>query len=374
LVLGRFCYTANEMKVAIVHDYLNQYGGAERVLEVLCELFPRAPIYTLIYDPEKTGFAFKDREIKTSFLQKIPLAKNHHRLFPLLMPIAIEQFDLGYFDLVISNSASFGKGVVTKPETKHICYCMTPTRFLWGGSHRFVREFDLPWPVRKFLPLAMSYLRSWDQNAAQRPDSFIAISEFIRRKIKKYYHRSARVVHPPVTLENFSLSDRVPEYFLMVGRLVPYKRFDLAIKAFNQLGYPLKIIGSGPQLRELRRMARPNIEFVGLVPDLKLSRYYQKARAVIFPQEEDFGIVPLEAMASGVSVIAYGAGGALETVLAEKTGVFFEEQTPEALIGAIRRWEKIKFQPKLIRGQAGNFERAIFKKKITAEITSILES
>ncbi len=358
------------MKIALVHDYLNQYGGAERVLEVLCEIFPEAPIYALLYDERMTGGVFKEREIHTSFLQKLPFARKHHRIFPLLMPLAIEQFDLSYYDIVLSVSASFAKGVITKPHTKHINYCLTPTRFLWDDSHRYIDEFRYPWPIRKLVPFFITYLRLWDKEAALRVDKFVAISNFVKSRIKKYYNRDAAIIYPPVDAHKYYISDKVSDYFLMVGRLVPYKRFDLAVKVFNAIGKPLKIIGDGPERKRLEKlvhrggMAKPNIEFLGLVSDYKMPEIYSRAQAVIFPQEEDFGIVPLEAMASGRPVIACRGGGALETILENQTGVFFDEQTEISLAQAIGRYYLTPWNPAAIRAHALKFGKEVFRENI----------
>ncbi|MGD0977133.1 MAG: glycosyltransferase [Minisyncoccia bacterium] len=352
------------MKIALVQDYLVEYGGAERVLQALCEIFPEAPIYTLLYDEKASGRVFRDREIHTSFIQKIPFARRHHRLFAALMPLAIEQFDLSEFDFVLSNSASFGKGVITKPKTTHINYCMTPTRFLWDDSHRFIDEFKLPWLIRKMTPAVIAYLRIWDKEAALRVDEFVAISNHVKTRIAKYYQRDAKVITPPIDVSKYHISPEVDEYFLMVGRLVAYKRFDLAIQVFNAIGKPLKIVGDGPERYRLEKMAKKNIEFLGLVSDDKLPGLYSRAQAVIFPQEEDFGLVPLEAMASGRPVIAYRAGGALETVIDGRTGIFFDEQTEISMALAISRYYETKFNPNVIRAHALDFDKSIFKEKI----------
>jgi len=357
------------MKIALVHDYLNQYGGAERVLEALCGIFPEAPIYTLLYDEAATGRVFKGREIHTSFLQRTPFARRHHRIFPLLMPLAIEQFDLSEFDLVFSNSASFAKGVITKPHTKHISYCMTPTRFLWDDSHRFIDEFKYPWPIKKLVPFFITYLRIWDKEAACRVDEFVAISNFVRERIKKYYERDARVIYPPVCTAKYQISEKIGNYFLMVGRLVSYKRFDLAVKVFNAIKKPLKIVGDGPERRRLEKLARRNIEFLGLVSDYRMPEIYSRAQAIIFPQVEDFGLVPLEAMASGRPVIAFREGGALETVMDGKTGIFFDEQTEISLAQAIGKYYQTDWDPKIIREHALRFDKEIFKKRITELLT-----
>ncbi|MBI2062777.1 MAG: glycosyltransferase [Candidatus Yanofskybacteria bacterium] len=360
------------MKIALVHDYLNQYGGAERVLEVLCEIFPEAPIYTLIYDERMTGGVFKEREIHTSFLQKLPLVRGHHRIFPLLMPLAVEQFDLSYYDVVLSVSASFIKGIITKPHTRHINYCLTPTRFLWDGSHRYIEEFRYFWPIKKLVPFFITYLRLWDKEAALRVDRFIATSGFVKSRIKKYYNHDAEVIYPPVDAHKYHISSEVDDYFLMVGRLVPYKRFDLAVKVFNAIDKPLKIVGDGPERKHLEKIVRsvnsgrvkPNVEFLGLVSDYKIPELYARAQALIFPQEEDFGIVPLEAMASGRPVIAYRGGGALETIIENQTGIFFNDQTEISLAQAIGQYYQTDWNSKVIREHALKFDKDVFKAKI----------
>jgi glycosyltransferase involved in cell wall biosynthesis len=352
------------MKVALVHDYLNQYGGAERVLEAFTQIFPQAPIYTLLYDGQRTGYAFEDRKIKTSFLQKIPLLKSHHRPFLMLMPLAVEQFDLSQYDLVLSDSASYAKGVITSPQTLHICYCHTPIRYAWDDSHRYIEEFGYPGLVKKFIPFFMNYIRLWDEQAAQRVDKFIANSYFVAQRINKYYHQEAQVIHPPVKTNLFYLADRPDNYFLIVGRFLPYKRFDLAIEAFNQLGLPLKIIGGGPERKKLEKKAKSNIEFVGLVSDERLKDYYARCQAFIFPQEEDFGITAVEAMAAGRPVIAYQAGGALEIIREGATGLFFKEQTADCLIEAVGRFKPADFNPQLIREKAMEFDQEKFKERI----------
>ncbi|OGZ35580.1 MAG: glycosyl transferase [Candidatus Portnoybacteria bacterium RIFCSPLOWO2_01_FULL_43_11] len=359
------------MKVALVHDYLNQYGGAERVLEALCQIFPEAPIYTLLYDKKKTGRAFENRKIHTSFLQKIPWLKTHHRSFLMLMPLAIEQFDLSEYDLVISDSASFAKGVITKPKTVHICYCHTPTRYAWDDSHKYIEEFGYSSVVKRIIPFFMNYIRLWDEMAAQRVDEFITNSHFVANRIKKYYHREAVVIHPPVKTNLFNISSNTDDYFLMVGRFLPYKRFDLAIEAFNRLGWPLKIVGDGPQKIQLKKKAKDNIEFTGLVSDEKLKNFYTHCRAFIFPQEEDFGIAPAEAMSAGRPVIAYRAGGVLEIIKEGTTGLFFDKQTPECLIETLKKFRSSDFDSQTIRQHALQFNEEVFKNKIRDFINKI---
>lgn len=352
------------MRVALVHDYLNQYGGAERVLEAFSQLFPKAPIYTLLYDKGKTGRAFENKKIRTSFLQKVPFLKSRHRSFLMLMPLAIEQFDFSGFDLILSDSASYAKGAVIPPDAFHICYCHTPIRYAWDDSHRYIEEFGYPKIVKKFIPFFMNYIRFWDEQAAGRVDRYIANSHFVSERIEKYYHQSSEVIHPPVKTELFYISPKPQKYFLMVGRFLPYKRFDLAIEAFNRLGLPLKIIGDGPDKKKLLKKAKSNIEFVGLVSDDRLRDYYANCRAFIFPQEEDFGITVVEAMASGRPVIAYSAGGALEIVERGKTGIFFKEQTPECLAEAVAKFNSDDFNPEQIRQEAMKFDLERFKERI----------
>lgn len=354
------------MKPAIVHEYLNQYGGAERVLQVLCAMLPNAPIYTTLYDKALTGGVFEGRSIRTSFIQNLPLSRKYHHLYSPLMPLAVERFDVSAFDTILSVSASFAKGIITGPDTRHICYCLTPPRFLWDDSQHFVQQFQYPVPIGKLAPLASSYLRVWDKQAADRVDEFVAISDFVRRRIAKYYGRESQVVHPPVNVTKFKVSERPGAYWLMVGRLVAYKNFELAIRAFNRLGWPLKIVGTGLQEKYLRKLAKPNIEFLGLVNDVKLADLYSGSVGVVFPQEEDFGIVPLEAMASGRPVVAYNGGGAVETIIDRITGVFFDEQTEESLMAAVDRASRLKFMPYVCRGQAERFDIPVFREKIKA--------
>ncbi len=358
----------HNMRVALVHDYLTQFGGGERVLSALCEMFPEAPIYTLIYDEKGTGGAFKNREIHTSFLQKIPGSKKYFRGLIWLMPLAIEQFDFAAFDAVISVSHSYGKGIITKPTTKHICYCLTPIRYLWpaprllaseGRDARFLNTVSRP---------ILNYLKKWDYRAAQRVDYFISNSENVRQRIKKYYNCESEIIYSPVETEKFYISSEPKDYFLMVGRMVPYKRFDIAIKAFNKLPQEeLLIIGDWPFYSKLKAMTKvktKNIKFLGKISDSELPKYYASCQALIFPQEEDFGLVPLEAMASGRPVIAFRAGGALETVIENKTGLFFDEQKTEHLLRAIQSFRNLKYNPQEIRKHSQLFDKEIFKSKV----------
>lgn len=352
------------MRIALVHEYLNQFGGAERVLQVLCTMFPDAPIYTLFYDPKATGRVFEGRDIRTSFLQKAPYINRYHHFFPLFMPLAIERFDFSDFDVVLSISASFAKGIITKPYTRHICYCLTPPRFLWDDSQKFIEYFNYPRPIKLVLPPLVTYLRLWDKEASFRVDEFWSISGFVKERIGKYYGRDSKLIYSPVNVSKFFIADETDNYYFMAGRLVSYKRFDLAIEVFNELGWPLKIAGIGPEMKKLEAIAHGNVEFLGLVSDEKLADLYSHAQAFIFPQEEDFGITPLESMASGRPVVAYRGGGAIETIVENKTGIFFNEQTVDSLRSALFRFKNIQFNSADCREQAKKFDVLVFKENI----------
>lgn len=350
------------MRVAIVHEYVNHLGGGERVLAELMRMFPTAPVYMLLHDPSVSKGVFDTSRFRTSFLQHIPLARSRHRLFPLVMPIGIEQFDLSRYDLVISASHSFGKGVITRPDTLHVSYCYTPLRYVWDDSHRYVREFSVPSFVRAVIPTALTYVRLWDLFASRRVDYYVANSHFVSRRIRKYYGRDAPVQYPPVACDHFSpvASSFVSNRFLVVSRLLPYKRIDIAIEAFNELRLPLDIVGIGPEEDRLRRMAGPTIHFHKFLPDQKVRDMYARCSAFIFPQEEDFGITAVEAGASGRPVIAYAGGGALETVIDGETGILFPEQTAECLADGVRRFLRSTFDSGRIRPHALQFDTSRF--------------
>jgi glycosyltransferase involved in cell wall biosynthesis len=358
-------HEGRQLKVALVHDYLNQYGGAERVLEELHALFPSAPVYTSMYWPEKMSPTINRLDIRTSFMQRLPLVTRNHQPFLLLYPLAFESFDLSEFDVVISNSSAFCKGVVTSPGTLHICYCLTPMRWVWN-YHAYVDRERLGLLARMVLPAAISQLRAWDVASAQNVDRFLAISRTVSARIRKFYRRDATVIYPPVNCDAFRLPPgRVEDYYLIVSRLVPYKRIDLAIDTFTRLGIPLKIVGSaGRNLLQLRARAGRNVEFVGRVSDAELKELYAGCRGLVFPGEEDFGIAPLEANASGRPVIAFAGGGALDTVVDGQTGVLFERQQVECLIEAIRRAEATDWDSDTLRRHARKFDRHVFRDQL----------
>lgn len=360
------------MKVALLHDHLNQAGGAERVLLNLAELFPQAPIYTLIYD-YKHLYGFEKFKVNTSFIQKLPGGINFYKWYLPLMPTAIEEFDLSDYDLVISSASGLIKGVLTHPHTLHICYCHTPTRYLWSDTHQYRKELTQNNLIKKILPSVLKNLRTWDQLASQRVNKFIANSNFVANRINNYYHRPAHIIHPPVDVNHFYISKELGNYFLIISRLRPYKRIDLAIKAFNKANIPLKIIGIGEDERRLKKIAKSNIEFLGNVSEKEKRELLSKCLAFINPQEEDFGITAVEAMASGRPVLAYGAGGAKEIIEEGITGKFFEEQTWEDLADTVIRFKPEDYDPYIIKKAAQKFSRQSFKEQIKKFIDNAWE-
>lgn len=359
-------FTKNKPKVALVADWLTSVGGAESVVGVFHEMFPDAPIFTSVYDNTKHDW-LNEADVRTSFLQKVPFAKKHHQWFIKLMPYAFEQMDLNEFDLVISSSHSCAKGVITRPDTLHVSYCHTPMRYVWESHHDYIQRY-LNSDDSSFLTFLAKYqlhrLRTWDRIAADRVDVYLANSNCVANRIRKYYRRDAHVVHPPVNLGKFSNLNLSGKYFLAIGRLISYKRFDLLIEAFNKSGLPLKIVGEGREYANLKKMSLSNIEFAGFVKDSQLNHVYSMAKAVLFPQYEDFGIVPLEAMACGKPVIAYNKGGVAETVLDGKTGIMFNDQTVSSLSDAIDKFNQTDFDSNFIAEYAQNFSTEKFKQKI----------
>jgi glycosyltransferase involved in cell wall biosynthesis len=357
------------MTVALVHDYLNQYGGAERVLEALHAIYPTAPVYTSIYAPRTMPALYRGWDIRTSFMQRLPGVTKLHQLYLPVYPIAFETFDLTSYDVVLSSSSAFAKGVITEAETLHVCYCHSPMRFVWN-YHDYVKGEKMASKLARVLPLVLNYVRLWDEVSARRVDAYIANSQVVARRILKRYGQRATIINPPVNTGLYTPNPggKHGDYFLIVSRLIPYKRINIAIEAFNRLGLPLKIVGKGRQEAELRALAKPNIEFVGRVADDELKKLYADCKAYIFPGQEDFGISPLEAQASGRPVIAYGAGGALETVVPSITGEFFTEQNAEALAEVVSHFDDKRYDPTLIRRHAEGFDVEVFKRKIAAFI------
>ncbi len=356
------------MKVAIVHDFLNQMGGAEQVVKVFREVFPEAPIYTSVYVPSAVCPSFRTADIRTSFMQHLPMIGRHARRYLPLYPYAFEQFDLSGYDVVLSSSSSFAKGVITSPDTCHISYCYTPMRFAWN-YHTYIEQEPLSRFVRFCLPYVIHRVRRWDEITSNRVDYFVAISNEIRRRIWKYYRRDSDIIHPPVDTSRFTVSEKDEGYFLILSRLLPYKRIDVAIEAFNRLRLPLKIVGNGRDSKRLKKNAGPTVEFLGHLPEKETKRCLRECRALVFPGLEDFGLTPVEAMACGKPVVAFAAGGALETVVDGVTGKFFHEQTPESLAHAVTDLDPSTFDPYMIRSHAEMFDVSVFKSQILSFVT-----
>lgn len=362
------------LKTAIVHDWLTGMRGGEKVLEALCELFPDADLFTLLHIPGAVSGTIEKRRIKTSFIQRLPFAKKRYRLYLPLFPLAVEGFDLKGYDLVISSSHCAAKGVIPGPNALHISYIHSPMRYVWDmyGEY-FGKTRGLSGLL---IRLFAHYLRLWDSSSSRRVDFFVANSNHVAKRIMRYYRRDSSVIYPPVDVSRFSIAERAPgDYYLIVSAFAPYKRLDIAVEAFNTLGKRLLIAGTGQEEKRLKAMAGKNIEFLGWKSDTEVAELYRNCRALVFPGEEDFGITPVEAMACGRPVIAYGRGGALETVKGlnapegagdNPTGFFFYEQTAEALKDAVEGFEANMraFDPSSIRQAAIMFDKGAFKEKI----------
>lgn len=359
------------MKIALAHDYLNQFGGGERVLAALSEIFPSAEIYTLFYDKKGTKGVFEGKKVHTGFLDAEVVYKRHRAFIPL-MPMAAKRIKIpADIDLVISDSAGFSKGFSVAKGTRHISYMHTPLRYAWETEKYFKSKF-----VKKFFAPAFSYLRRFDFESAQKSGLLLANSGFIAEKIRNYYGREARVVYPPIDEKVFYFDPSVKkrDYFLCAGRLLPYKRFDLIVEAFNNLNFPLKVVGEGRERKRLEKIANKNIEFLGFRDESQLRELYCSARGFVFASEEDFGLVMAEAIACGTPVVALKAGGAMEIVSEGENGVFFEEQTASALAFAVERVAKTTFSPQAVSKTASRFSKSIFKRKIEEGVRDIFAS
>lgn len=357
----------NTNKIALVHDWLTGMRGGEKVLEVLCEIFPEAHLFTLVHNKGSVSKTIEKMKIETSIIQKLPKSDLHYQYYLPLMPYAIERFDMSEYDFVISSSHAVAKGVKVNPDATHICYCHTPMRYIWDQFDNYFGKERSGFAARVAMNIFRGYLQKWDVGSSGRVNFFIANSSNVQERIKRIYNRDSEVIYPPVDANRFEVSNVKGDYFLIVSALVPYKRIDIAVEAFNELGEKLIIVGTGSELEKLKQQAKPNIEFHGWASDELLVDYYANCRALIFPGEEDFGIVPLETMASGKPVIAYAKGGALETVVDNKefrTGIFFNDQTKKSLINAIEKFNKTKFDRAAIREHALKFDRSVFKEKL----------
>lgn len=379
-------------KIALVHDFLLYPGGAEKVLKVFSDMYPEAPIYTLLYNKEKMGKMFEGKNIRTSYLQKFPkFLRKHYSWLLLFFPVVPETFDFREYDLVISSSGAWTKGIVTKLDTTHVAYLHSPMRFIWDYNEKYLAERRKD--KFKFLfRFVANYLRIWDSMAAQRPDYLIANSKYTQKRIEKYYRRESAIIYPPVASEQEATNNEQQDaeykmqdaeykmqdakYFLIVSRLSAYKKVDVAVEAFNKLGLPLVVIGEGSQKEYLLKIANENIKILGWQEDKIVRQYYQNARAFIFPCEDDFGIAPVEAMAHGVPVIALRKGGVLETVQEGVTGEFFDVPTAEVLADGVRRFmlNENKYGRETIKAQAANFSREGFEKEIREFIEKVINN
>lgn len=367
-----------QLKVAIIHEWLTNMGGSEQVVSVLLELFPDAPVYTSLYEPANLVPSLAEADVRPSFLQRLPkFLRKHQNLLPF-MPYAFEQFDLSGFDLVISSSSACAKGVITGTKTKHVCYCYTPMRYAWDSYHLYMNSLKGP---KRWLAIGLMHrIRLWDRLSADRVDHFIAISHAVQGRIRKHYRRESRVVYPPVEIERFRHTCAREDYYLVVSRLVGYKRVDLAIEACNRLGRRLLVIGNGEEQKPLQTLARnegETVKFLGRQSDPAVADHLARARAFLFPGEEDFGLTMVEALASGCPVIAYAQGGAADIVEDGVTGVLFKEQTIEGMMAGILRFEELSgsgqgnFAPALLRSKARKFSRENFKKSLLGALADL---
>lgn len=352
------------MNLAIVHDGLATAGGgggAERVLAVLHRLFPDAPIFTTVYHPDRMPPEMREWDIRTSFIQRLPKGNERYQWYMPLFPMAIESLDLRDFDMVISCNHAVAKGVITSPHAQHLCYCYSPLRYAWDMYHEYLEIEQVPQWQRYVLPGLMHYLRTWDALSALRVDEFAAISHYVKRRIEKFYRRDSRVIYPPV--EGLKSTAAPADYYLVVSRLVAYKRLDLVVEAFNRLGWPLVVIGDGVERQRLEGMAKGNIRFLGRQPDDVVHHHLAACKGFVFPGIEDFGIAPVEAQGAGRPVIALAQGGAAETVIDGETGIAFARQTVDELVAALRRAEETRFDPDRIRSHAARFSTERFERE-----------
>lgn len=356
--------------LALIHDWLNQLGGAEDVLETLVEMFPGAPVFTSIYWREKLPPHYRRWPIRVSFMDRLPLIHQHHQPYLFLYPFAFQSFDLSGYDVILSNKSGFCHGIRKPPGAAHICYCLTPTRYVWGFDDYASRE-GLGAASRQILRPALQLLKAWDKAAAQRVDHFIAISSEVRQRIARFYGRDSVIIYPPVNTDRFQIADSAGGYFLCLGRLIPYKRVDLAVQACTELNLPLLVAGDGRDRARLERLAGPTVKFLGRVPDSDVPELMARCRAFIFPGNEDFGIAPVQAMAAGRPVIAFAGGGALDTVIENQTGHLFREPTARSLVSVLQTLDENRFDPAAIRAFAMKFDRKAFELQLRDFIMSV---
>lgn len=355
-------------KIAVVHEWFDSYAGSERVVEQFLHLYPEADLYSLVdFLPAKDRGMLQGRDIHASFIQRLPLARRLFRQYLPLMPLAIEQFDLTDYDVVLSSSHAVAKGVLTRSDQLHISYIHTPIRYAWDLHHQYLRESKLTWGLRSTIArLILHYLRLWDRASADRVDVLVANSHYVAGRIAKTYRRQAQVVYPPVDVDRFTLCERKEDFYLCASRLVPYKRIDIIVEAFRQMPRrKLLVIGDGPERKRLQSRATPNIELLGYRDNAALQEKMGSARAFLFAADEDFGIMPVEAQACGTPVIAFGRGGTRETVVEGVTGVFFDSQSPSAVVDAVEQFQSMDFDAERIREHAESFSISRFKREFT---------
>jgi glycosyltransferase involved in cell wall biosynthesis len=358
------------LHIALVHDYLNQYGGAERVLEALHDLYPEAPVYTSLYDAPAVPAFYRTWDIRTSFLQRLPRRLALARLYFALYPRAFAAFDLRGYDLILSSSSAYAKGIVPPAGARHVCYCHNPARFLWSTA-AYLEHERIGRPARVVLGPVLARMRRWDLATNARVDAFVANSRTVAGRIARFYGRESTVIHPPVAVSSFPVAPGRGSYFLAGGRLVPHKRFDVAVAACSQLGLPLVVFGEGRERPRLQALAGPTVQFVERVSEERLRELYGSCRALLFPSEEDFGISPVEAMACGRPVVAYAAGGALETVVPGQSGLFFQRQKAADLAQVLASFCDEDFDPLAIRRHAEQFDTARFQEQIRAFVQGV---
>jgi len=363
------------MKIAIVHEWFDIKGGSENVVTSLLNIYPDADVFALVdfFDDDLRTKVLKEKQVVTTFIQNLPFSKKVFRNYLYFFPIAIEQLDLNGYDLIISSSHAVAKGVITAPDQVHICYTHSPMRYAWDMYHPYIKEHRISGLKKSFLAYVLHKIRIWDIGSSNRVDHFIANSTFVEQRIKKYYRRNATVIHPPVEIEKYTLEINKEEYFFTASRLVPYKKIKLIVEAFVQNRKPLIVAGRGEELEEIKRIATSNITVLGFVSAEKLVELMQKAKAFIFAAYEDFGIMPVEAMACGTPVVAYGKGGAKDTVIFPKTGIFFDEQTIESLNEAIDEFERMSFDHRAISEYAKQFDIKIFESKFKNFVDDLVE-
>jgi glycosyltransferase involved in cell wall biosynthesis len=358
------------MRVALIHHWLVNWRGGEKVLKSMTEIFPQADIYTHVYDEQLVAREFPHQRVTGTFISRLPFARRWSQRYLPLMPLALEQLDLRNYDLVISNESGPAKGVIVAPHAHYLCYCLSPMRYVWDMYHEYRAGAGAV--TRLLMPPILHYLRTWDQISAQRPDRYVAISRFVAARVAKYYGRKAEVIFPPVAVQDFNVSPQSEDFYLSVGQLVPYKRADLMVEAFNQSGKRLIVIGEGELLPKLQRMARPNVQLLGWQPFEVIRDHYSRCRALVFPGVEDFGIVPVEAMACGKPVIAIGAGGILDTVVDGHTGVLFSDHSVAGLNAAIADFEGRTFDPHAIREHSLQFSNERFAERFKACVDELI--